>query len=439
MLSVGDDSSSVLVKDAAKKIRVGMVLDQPFPSNERVEREAIALTEAGFEVHLLCADHPANQRVLKDEAWRGFYIHRVNPAEVSIEIPFWRKQSRFLYEGAVKNYFNHFKNIDTAWHTLIHRFTKNYGIQILHIHHLRLVDTGLNIAFRYGLPLIADLHENYPALMQAQAGPQEALRERERWEKIETEAVQRASRVITASREVQERLLHKGLVEEKTLVLENTVSLEKFASATVDQELVRHFRPSFVLTYVGPLNDSRQGIQTVIEAMALLKEEIPELQLLAVGEIRESYYQQLTSLIEQVGLQQQVHFTGGIDDITGLATFIEASDVCLCPHLVDELANTSFHEPVYWYHLLKRPILASNAVPLRRYLESTGGGLVFEPGNAGMLVDLIRMLYRQPELRREMTFRGYQAIRERYNWERTARNLVGMYRQLAAQHIRALT
>lgn len=438
MLSVDDDSSSVLVKDAAKKIRIGMVLDQPFPFNERVEREAIALTEAGFEVHLLCADHPAGQRVLKDEAWRGFYIHRVNPAEVSIEIPFWGKQSRFLYEGAVKNYFNHFKNIDTAWHTLIHRFTKNYGIQILHIHHLRLVDTGLNIAFRYGLPLIADLHENYPALMQAQAGPQDAMRERERWEKIETDAVQRANRVLTASREVQERLLHKGVTEEKTLVLENTVPLEKFAAVTVDQELVRHFRPSFVLTYVGPLHDSRQGIQTVIEAMALLKEEIPELQLIAAGEIREAYYQQLISLIEQAGLQQQVHFTGGMED-AALATFIEAGDVCLYPSLMDEQANTSLPEAVYWYHLLKRPVLASNVVPLRRYVENTGGGLVFEPGNAGMLADLIRMLYRQPELRREMTFRGHQAVMERYNWERTARGLVGMYRQLAAQYVRALS
>lgn len=438
MLPVGDYPSSVLVKDAKRKIRVGMVLDQPFPPDARVEREAVALTEAGFEVHLLCAARPED--TMMDEAYRGFYVHRVNPDEVSIEIPLLQKQSRFLYKGALKNFFHHFKNIDTAWHTLIHRFTKNYDIQILHIHDLRLVDTGLNIAFRYGIPLVADLHENYPALMQMMKGrnnPQRGIQQRERWEKIELEAIHRASRVITVAQEAKERLLEKGLPEDKVLVLENTVDMEKFLSAPVDQEVVRAFRPLFVLSYVGHLNDTHRGIQTVIEAMAILKDEIPELHFIGAGSLREPYHDLLNGMIEAAGLQERVHFTGWLDE-TQFVTYIEASDICLCPHIANDHTNATFPNKVYLYHLFKKPVVTSNAIPLQRYIENTAGGLAFQSGDAKMLAELIRLLYNRPDVRKEMATRGHQAVLDRYNWQKTSQSLVEMYQQLTAQLPRQL-
>lgn len=438
MLPVGDYPSSVLVKDAKRKIRVGMVLDQPFPPDARVEREAMALTEAGFEVHLLCAARPED--TMMDEAYQGFYIHRVNPDEVTIEIPLLHKQSRFLYKGALKNYFHHFKNIDTVWHTLIHRFAKNYDIQILHIHDLRLVDTGLNIAFRYGIPLVADLHENYPALMQMMKGrnnPKKGIEQRERWEKIELDSVHRATRVITVAQEAKERLLEKGLPEEKVLVLENTVDMEKFLAAPVDQELVRAFRPLFVLTYVGHLNDTHRGIQTVIEAMALLKYEIPELHFIGAGSLREPYHDLLTGMIEQAGLQERVHFTGWLDE-SQFVTYIEASDICLCPHIANDHTNATFPNKVYLYHLFKKPVVTSNAIPLQRYIENTAGGLVFQSGDAKMLAELIRLLYNRPDVRKEMALRGYQAVIERYNWQQTSRSLIEMYHGLVEQFSRTL-
>ncbi|WP_303674623.1 glycosyltransferase family 4 protein [Vampirovibrio chlorellavorus] len=437
MLSVGDDASSVLSASARQKIRVGMVLDQPFPPDARVEREAMALVAAGFEVHLLCAVHPDDLNTpgrLRDEAYQGFYIHRVNPKEVSIEIPLVKKPSRFLYKGALKNYFHHFKNIDTAWHTLIHRFCKNYNIQILHIHDLRLVDTGLSVSARYGLPLVADLHENYPALMQMMKGRHNAehgLKQRERWEEIELNSIQRATHVITVTQEAKERLLAKGLPESKVLVVENTVDTEKFLAAPVNQEVIRHFKPNFVLTYVGHLNDTHRGIQTVIEAMGLLRDEIPELRFIGAGAMRDPYYQKLEPLIQQFGLQDRVHFTGWLDE-TDFVTYIEASDICLCPHLVNDHTNATFPNKVYLYHLFKKPIITSNAVPLQRYIESTGGGLVFQSGDAPMLAELIRMLYSRPDLRREMALRGFQAVMSQYNWQQTARQFTELYQQLSS-------
>ncbi len=438
MLSVGNRPPSVIVKDSTRKIRIGMVLDQPFPPDARVEREAVALVEAGYEVHLLCAVSPPDQlkkNELREEAYRGIYIHRVDPNEVSIRIPLLGIQSRFLYKGFIKNYFHHFKNIDTAWHTLIHRFVRDYGIHILHVHDLRLVDTGLNVSARYDLPLVADLHENYPALMQMMKGrnnPERGQEQRERWEKIEAESVQKAARVITVADEAKDRLMAKGVPPEKVLVLENTVDMEKFLAAPVDQELVRRFRPNFVLTYVGHLNDTHRGIQTVIEAMALLKDEIPDLHFIGAGAMREPYRKLLDGMIEQAGLQDRVHFTGWLDE-TQFVTYIEASDICLCPHIVNDHTNATFPNKVYLYHLFKKPIIVSNAAPLQRYVEDTKGGLVFQSGDAAMLANLIRMMHHRSDLRREMALSGHRAVVERYNWQRSSEDLIAMYDQLVGR------
>lgn len=436
MLSVGDKAPSSVDRPppGARKLRVGMVLDQPFPPDARVEREATALIAAGYEVHLLCAVRPDADE-MRDEAYRGIYLHRVDPDAVTTELPVLNVSTRLPYKGLIKNYNHHFKNIDTAWQTLIDRFVTGYGIDILHIHDLRLVSTGLNVAKRHKLPVVADLHENYPALMQMMKGrsnPQRGEAQRKRWEAIEETCVEQASRVIVVTEEAKERLMLKGVPANKILTLENTVDIEKFQAAPVDPEIVRRFKPAFLLCYVGHLNDTHRGIQTVIEAMAILRKEIPELEFVGAGPVREHYKHLLEPIILGADLTHRVHFTGWMDE-TEFVSYIEASDVCLCPHLVNDHTNATFPNKVYLYHLFRRPIIASNAVPLQRYIDATEGGSIFESGNAQMLANRIRELYYQPDLRRKMAQNGYNAVMEKYNWPETAKGLVKMYNALAAE------
>ncbi|HEY9687548.1 MAG TPA: glycosyltransferase family 4 protein [Coleofasciculaceae cyanobacterium] len=435
MLSIGDHPPSVLAATpVGRRLRIGMVLDQPFPPDARVEREATALVEAGYEVHLLCAFRPED--TLKDEAYRGIYLHRVDPEAVTTRIPLLDISTRLPYRGLFKNYFHHFKNIDIAWHTMIDRFVTGYGIDILHIHDLRLVPTGLDVARRHRLPLVADLHENYPALMQMMKGrnnPKRGLAQRKRWEAIEQDCIHRAEQIIVVAEEAKKRLMGKGVPAKKILTLENTVDIEKFEAAPIDPEIVRRFKAAFLLCYVGHLNDMHRGIQTVIEAMGILRDEIPELQFIGAGAIREPYRQKLEPMIQGAKLSERVHFTGWLDE-TEFVSYIEASDICLCPHIVNDHTNATFPNKVYLYNLFKRPIIASNAVPLQRYLEETEGGLVFESGNAQMLADRIRELYYQPELRRKVSQSGHDAVRKKHNWQESAKGLIATYNALATAH-----
>ena len=404
-----------------------MVLDQPFPPDARVEREAMALAQAGYEVHLLCAARDSD--LLREEYYQGFYIHRVDPSAVSAGL-----LGRLPYTGLIRNCFREFKNIDTPWHTLIERFVKSYRIEVLHIHDLKLGPTGLDIARRLRIPMVADLHENYPALMEMMKGKHDARRgkqQRRKWDDIEDAVVAGASRVITVADEAKDRLMIKGCPGAKITVLPNTVDIDKFSQAVIDPEVSRKFKANFLLTYVGHLNYAHRGIQTVLHAMAILRDEIPELAFVGAGGVREHYMAELAPLIEDAGLKDRVHFTGWLDE-TEFISYIDAADICLCPHLMSDQTNATFPNKVYLYHLCKKPIIVSNAIPLHRYVDETRGGAVFESGNAQDLAEAIRVLYRNAPLRRELATNGQQAVLAKHNWRETSRQLVELYSGLTA-------
>jgi hypothetical protein len=127
-------------------MRLLMLLHRFFPPDIRVEKEARSLLKAGHEVFLLSAskgDMPDEEmvegiKVIRNR-WPKFFPRRVWNFfyfQVFFIHPFWKK----ALEDAVKQ----------------------YEIQAIHVHDLPLVRTGLNAARKFNLPLIADLHENYP-------------------------------------------------------------------------------------------------------------------------------------------------------------------------------------------------------------------------------------------------------------------------------------
>lgn len=433
MLSVDYRPSSAPVRGTTQKIRVGLITDQPFPFDTRIERHAVTLVEAGYEVHVLCLKRPGD--TLIHEAYRGFYIHRVDPHEVNIHIPWLHRTSRFLYQGLVRRLFQKFKHIDTSWHTLIHRFARNCRLHVLHVCGHRLLHTALNISSHYGMPLVADLPDHYPAQVELSFGPGkegQAREHRMRWETLEAEGAERASRVLTSTIEARQRLLRKGLNPALIMALENTVDVEYVLGSAVDLEVIKRFKSNFVLTYVGAINEPYQGIHSVLEAMAVLKDHIPEMVFIGVGPIRENYRQQLMPFIEAHGLLDKVHFVGRLTE-QETVSYIDVSDICIFPHLVNDHTDITFPEAVYRCQILKKPVVLGSTQTMQHYAEETGGALTFPSGNSSVLAELLYTLFARPDLRRDMSLNGHRAVMERYHWAHTASDLVVMYAQLTGQ------
>ena len=76
-------------------MKILMVLENQFPDDERVEKEALSLIKVGHEVHLLCAT--LKKECVGNENYKGIMLHRVlsnpflyNKAKIAcLRLPFY--------------------------------------------------------------------------------------------------------------------------------------------------------------------------------------------------------------------------------------------------------------------------------------------------------------------------------------------------------------
>jgi len=401
-------------------MRIGMMMKWKVPPmNVRVSNEAGTLAADGHEVHFLVErrrGERAEETVGAVRVVRGVEMSR--PREV------------------LHRYTFNFTFRDPLWARAIDRFVRERGIEALHVNDLPLMKEAVRAGRRLQLPVVADLHENYPAGLQVwYTNPlkKRTIYSYERWFRYEREILRDVDAVIVVIEEARERIAALGVPREKILVVPNTVPAETEA-VSIDERVVGRYRGRFVVSYIGGFAPHR-GLEAAIRALPLLRDAVPELLLVLVGGGNDAYRRRLEELAHGLGCADLVEWTGWKrqDEIW---SYIEASDVCLVPHARNPHTDTTIPNKIFQYLMRERPVIVSDCPPLRRIAEDTGGGLVFDWRRPEELAARVLELYRDPARRRAMAEAGRRAVLDRYTWERTAAPLVDLYRTLSARKAR---
>jgi glycosyltransferase involved in cell wall biosynthesis len=299
-------------------------------------------------------------------------------------------------------------------------------IELLHTHDLPMVALGSAAARRAGIPLVADLHENWPAALRTygyvRRFPGRLLISPKRWERHERTVLPSVDRIVVVIEEARERLVALGIDREKIAVVRNTVDPDEFRSFGLEPDLLERFRGRFVLTYLGGFEIHR-GLEMVVGAMPEIACQIPDSLLLLVG--TGSNEPALREQSRRLGIADRVVFEGW-QPFRRFPTYITASSVCLIPHVRSEHTDTTIPHKLFHYMLLSRPVLTTDCRPLRRIVEETGCGLVIPSGDRSALGAAVRQLT-DPERRRAMGEAGERAVRQNYNWEVDAAVLRATY------------
>ncbi|MDD3643037.1 MAG: glycosyltransferase family 4 protein [Candidatus Krumholzibacteria bacterium] len=397
-------------------MRIGMVLQAGIPPNDiRVEKEAKTLLAAGHEVHLLLEGEPGRPR---EEVWEGIRLVR------------GVRMSR-LREIAHRYTFN-FTFRDPLWSGALERFVEERGIEALHVHDLPLAAETLRAGRRAGIPVVADLHENFPAGLQVWYSSRlqrMTIYNEGRWTRYEREALREVDAVIAVIDESKERLAGIGISREKIFVVPNTES-RHWEQAPVDPTVLERYRGGFTLSYVGKFSAHR-GLDVIVRAMPRLKREIPGVKLLLVGDRNRPYLEYLRRLVETTGVGDAVELTGW-QPFGRIWSYIEASDVCIVPHQRNPHTDTTIPHKIFQYMLLGKPVIVSDCPPLERVIGDAGAGLVFRHDDPDDFAARVIELRADPALRGRIAAAGREAFLDRWNWEATSGPLVRLYEDLAA-------
>jgi len=396
-------------------MRIGMVLDSGFPPDPRVENEALSLIEAGFEVHLLCLNYGEGAPY---EVYKNIHLHRTA-----------------AYRGLVRSLralINTIPLYDILFQKRIEHFAAGHGIGVLHIHDLYLIGAALRANRKLRLPLVADLHENYVEGLKhyrfSTTFPGNLLISIPRWERTERKWVHAVDRVIVVIEEAAQRLQALGVPEDRITVVANYVDTGRFLSYGIDRTIVDRFKGASVISYLGGF-DLHRGLESTIKAMPAVVQHAHDVKLVLVGEGGNSHA--LKQLARELGIDAHVCFEGW-QDFRTFPSYIAASDICLIPHLKNVHTDNTIPHKLFHYMLMGKPVVASDCNPLRRIVETTQCGLVFESNNSEQLALKVIELLDHSGMSERLGQHGRGAVLKTYNWDASASELIGMYRLLGA-------
>ena len=243
------------------------------------------------------------------------------------------------------------------------------------------------------------------------------LSSNKQWRKYEKDILLKADKIITVVEEMKERLVKLGIVPNKIFIVSNTLKIDSFQ--VPDKKPDPNY---FTLFYAGGLNYHR-GLQVVIKALPKIIKKIPNIRFWIIG--KGSYQKELEKLVEKLELQQSVKFRGWKNQ-TEIADLLVQSDIALIPHLKYEHTDSTIPHKLFQNMYAKKPVIASNCNPIKRIINKSKCGLVYE--NENRLTECLLKFHNHPEIRKGMGGNGKKVIMEKYNWKETEKKLLELYR-----------
>lgn len=387
-----------------------MVLENVFPPDIRVEKEAAALTEAGHTVHLLAfdfTDQPAEERV------GPLTVHRVR---------FPREGYRKLHPTVVR-----WPLYAWLWARWIRRFIGQVRPDVLTLHDLPLARAVLTVGQEVDLPVVLDLHENFPAAIQSwgfTTGPLgRYFYDLDRWLRYERWATTTAAGVIVVVEEALDRLSEYGVDPHRRAVVMNAERRD-FADGVTPVDAGGG--PPLRLLYIGGFGPHR-GLDTAIRALA--EDAAPSasrLRLVGAGRIRAD----LEALSRSLGLDERVEFEDWVP-AEQVPREIGNVHIGLVPQRRSLHTETTIPHKLFQYMLLGRPVIVSDCRPLARVVRAAGAGRVFPSDDPGALARAMAELA-DGDLRRALGAAGRGAALGPLSWEREATHLVELYDRVLA-------
>lgn len=385
-----------------------IVENLPVPFDRRVWSEATTLTQAGYEVSVICPkgkDAMASYEILE-----GVHIYR-HPlgAEGHGLVGYILEYSQALF-----------------WEFVLSAkvlFTRGFDS----IHACNPPDLIFLVAALYkalfGKKFIFDQHDINPELYEAKFGRRGPLWRLMLW--LERQSFRLADISIAPNESYRDIAIERGgMASDRVFVVRSGPNLVRVRNLPPDPSWKK--ARAHLVAYVGVIG-RQEGLDLLLEAVAHLRQSRDDIQYVIVGSGPE-----LNAVMAQaarLGLEDCVTFTGRVDDQT-LFTVLSTADVCVNPDRPNAMNDKSTMNKIMEYMALGKPIVQFDLTEGR---VSAGASSLYarntEPADFG---DKIARLLDDPFRRQWMGELGKRRVEEELCWEREAPRLLRAYEAVFA-------
>jgi glycosyltransferase involved in cell wall biosynthesis len=357
------------IRRPGEPLRVGMVIISEYEANARVRREAEALAARGDDVTVLALDRPGAPRV---EMIDGVRV-------VHLRIRKYRGDSSMAYVRLYGTFF-----IAATWWMI----RRPRAFDLVHVHTMPEAVVFAAVAQKAaGVPILLDVHDLTYQLFASKFRDRGLIM---RGIKLSTRAALAfADEVLTVHEPYAETV--RGLTSRRITVVLNSADERLFPP--------RPHRPpqpgeDVLFSYHG-LIAPRHGLDSLVEALAALRRDVPgaRLQILGSGD----GLTELRARVDALGLTDAVSLPDGVVPITAIPPALERVSFGVVPSRLDPWTNEVLPTKLLEYASLGIPVITFRNHVIARYFPDDAVTYV-DPATPDTLLAAMRTLTADPTL-----------------------------------------
>lgn len=355
-----------------------------FPYDTHLGREVDALLQAGHTVEVVCMRRPG-------EPWR----------ERRGSLTVWRVPLEHRRAGAARYVFEHAGFVLLAMAVVALRHLRRpFDLVQVNSPPDSVILSAL-VPRLHGVPLLLDLVECTPEFFATRFGTRPRHPGVRLLAVIEQLAIRFADLAITGTAQMCERFVSRGADPDRITVVLNASDEEIFFPRPVARDPDDR---SFTLISHGSI-ERRYGLDTIVRAVALLRDDLPHLRLEIYGE--GSDREPLRRLAAELGVSDRVAFSDGFVPIDDLVEAIARADVGVVAVKRDPFRDLTHTNKMFDFVAMRRPVIISWTRSVADYFDDAAVAY-FRSDDARDLARVIAELHDDPHRRARMVERASQ-------------------------------
>lgn len=380
-------------------MNIGVVVDNEFDHDHRVQKEIRLLQNEGHNIFVLCFDFKKDYRSYTDIKVTRVKIHR---------------KIRDLFVLLSTN-FGFYENL---WQKHIAKFIIENNLDALHAHDLYLAKAakkGIDHSKSH-IPLTLDLHENYPAAINsyqwAIKGWRKHVVQPQKWYQKEGEYLSYADHLVVLSNSFKQDLLTRFsfLKSEAIFVHPNMPDFESFQSFEKNEFSVDFNSEWPTLFYFGVVA-KRRGIIDILPWLVELLEDGNQFHTLIIGPVDKADKNEFNSHINHPLLKKHLTYMPWAD-VKYLPAYLKKITIGLAPFQVNAQHDSGVANKLFQYMYGEIPILATKCKAQQELIESSKCGLLYD--NKDEFKSCLKQLIESTSLRQTLGANGKKKLLELY-------------------------
>ncbi len=393
-----------------------MVVHNYYPLGEiRVQREAKALIDCGFEVDVICLQRPSEPSRASEYKTQIYRLPVKRNKQYGAMVQLFEYLAFFLL---------------ATWQLSKLHLKRRYTT--IQIHNLPdfLVFSAL-LPKLMGVRVILDLHDLMPEFFAARFGTNLNTFSVKLVKLQEKVSCRFADHVITVTEAWRQTLIERGVPAAKCSVvmnlpdphifrIEETGSVQPLPSSS-NNSLMRIFYHGNV-TY-------RYGLDILVKAFAKTYHQHPHTRLIIHG--RGDYQMELKNLIDKLGLGQVVTLSTELIPLEDIPALIKSTDLAVVPNRHDIFTDGILPTKLMEYAALGMPTVVSDSTAIRAYFNEDMVYFVPSDDESALAKALIEMIGNEQKLRH--LSENIKRFSQTHSWRNEAKPYTDLIERLRAK------